>query len=99
MEAERGRVLVVLGNELRRERLRHQIEESGCVVLSAASTDEAAALVSAEEPDVVVIGACATPAGVAGLLRGMQAEPTSATIPVIVLAPKGDSQLVQCCLD
>jgi sigma-B regulation protein RsbU (phosphoserine phosphatase) len=99
MQAEQGRVLVVLGNALRRERLRRQIEESGCVVFSTSDTDEAATLVRGEEPDVVVIDACATPSGAAGLLRLMQADPTSATIPVIVLAPEGESEIVQCCLD
>jgi sigma-B regulation protein RsbU (phosphoserine phosphatase) len=99
VELERGRVLVVLGNELRRERLRRQIEESGCVVISTGSTDEAATIVRAEEPDVVVVDACATGSGAAGLLRSMQAEPTSATIPVIVLAPADAADVVQCCLD
>ena len=69
MEAEQGRVLVVLGDQLRRERLRRQIEESGFTVISAASTDEAATLVRDEEPDVVVIDALAAPSGAAGLLR------------------------------
>ena len=47
----------------------------------------------------MVIDAGATPSGATGLLRFMQAEPTSATIPVIVLAPEGDSEVVQRCLD
>jgi phosphoserine phosphatase RsbU/P len=99
MQAEKGRVLVVLGNQLRRQRLGQQIEESGFAVISTGSTDEAATLVRGEEPDVVVIEALAVPSGAAGLLRSMQTEPTSATIPVIVLAPDGDADVVQCCLD
>jgi sigma-B regulation protein RsbU (phosphoserine phosphatase) len=96
MQADQGRVLVVLDDQLRRERLRRQIEESGFAVISTGSTDEAATLVRSEEPDVVVIEALA---GATALLKSMQAEPTSATIPVIVLAPDGDSDVVQCCLD
>ena len=57
MQAEQGRVLVVVGDQLRRDRLRRQIEESGFAVISTGSTDEAAALVRDEEPDVVVIDA------------------------------------------
>jgi phosphoserine phosphatase RsbU/P len=90
---------VVLCSPLRGERLRRQIEESGFAVTSAASTDEAAAFVRAEEPDVVVIDALVGPSGALGLLQFMKAEPTSATIPVIVLAPEGDSDVVQRCLD
>lgn len=99
MQAEQGRVLVVVGDQMRRERLRRQIEESGFAAISARDTDEAGALVLGEEPDVVVIEACAAPAGASALLKLMHAEPTSATIPVIVLAPEGDSSAVQCCLD
>jgi phosphoserine phosphatase RsbU/P len=88
-----------MGNEPRRERLRRQVEESGFAVIGAADTDEAASLVLGEEPDVVVIEALAAPGGAAVLLRSMQAEPTSATIPVIVLAQAGDASGVQCCLD
>jgi sigma-B regulation protein RsbU (phosphoserine phosphatase) len=99
MQPEQGRVLVVLGDGFRRERLRRQVEESGCAVISTASTDEAATLVRAEEPDVVVVEALASPSGALGLLKVMQAEPTSATIPVIVLAPRGDCDVVQRCLD
>jgi sigma-B regulation protein RsbU (phosphoserine phosphatase) len=95
MQAEPGRVLVVAGNDLRRDRLRRQIEESGFAAICARDTDEAAVLVRAEEPDVVVIDACAASV----LLKLMHAEPTSAIIPVIVLAPEGDSTAVQCCLD
>src|SRR5438132_14108646 len=99
MQPPQGRVLVVVGNQLRSDRLRRQIEESGFLVTSTCSTDEAALLIRAEEPDVVVMDALAAPAGAVGLLQCMLAEPTSATIPVIVLASDGDSDVVQRCLD
>jgi phosphoserine phosphatase RsbU/P len=99
MQADHGRVLVVLDNQLRRERLGRQIQESGFAVLSTSNTVEAATLVHDEEPDVVVVDAHAAPDGASCLLKSMQAEPTSATIPVIVLAPDGDSEVVQRCLD
>jgi sigma-B regulation protein RsbU (phosphoserine phosphatase) len=99
MRADQSRVLVVLGDEPRRDRLRRQIEESGFAVTCTGSTDEAANLVRDEEPDVVVIEALAAPSGAAGLLRVMQLESTSATIPVLVLAPNGAFEIVQSCLD
>jgi phosphoserine phosphatase RsbU/P len=94
--AERGRVLVVMCNDQRRERLRRQIEETGFAVSSASGTEKAATLIRREEPDVVVMEALA---GAPDLLQSMQAEATSATIPVIVLAREGASDSVQCCLD
>jgi sigma-B regulation protein RsbU (phosphoserine phosphatase) len=99
MQAEQGRVLVVVADQLRTDRLRRQIEESGFAVINASSTDAAATLIHDQEPDAVVMDAHAAPEGAACLLRSMQAEPTSATIPVIVLAPGGDSDVVQRCLD
>jgi sigma-B regulation protein RsbU (phosphoserine phosphatase) len=99
MQAEHGRVLVVLDDQPRRERLARQIEESGFAVISASNTLDAATSIRDEEPHVVVIDAHAAPEGATCLLKSMQAEPTSATIPVIVLAPDGDSDAVQCCLD
>jgi phosphoserine phosphatase RsbU/P len=99
MRADQNRVLVVFGDQVRRQRLREQIEESGFAVTSTGRTDEAADLVRGEEPDVVVIEAGADPSGAAGLLRFMHLEPTSATIPVIVLAPNGDADVVQRCMD
>jgi phosphoserine phosphatase RsbU/P len=99
MQAEQGRVLVVVADQLRTDRLRRQIEESGFAVINASNTDAAATLIHDQEPDAVVMDAHAAPEGAACLLRSMQAEPTSATIPVIVLAPGGDSDVVQRCLD
>jgi sigma-B regulation protein RsbU (phosphoserine phosphatase) len=99
MEAEQVRILVVLPDASRRERLRRQLEESGFVVSGTGDTDQAARLVRETEPDVVVVEALAPPRGATSLLESMQTDPTGATIPVIVLAPPEDRLVVQQCLD
>jgi sigma-B regulation protein RsbU (phosphoserine phosphatase) len=99
MDAEQVRILVVLQDETRGERLQHQLEESGFVVFGARTTEAAAKLVRDEEPEVVVVEAFAPPRGATNLLESIRMDPTGTTIPVIVLAPQGNTEVVQQCLD
>lgn len=99
MENEVGRVLVVHGDGMSREGLRRRVEEAGHKTLEAADGPQALQVVMAEEPDLVIADASSSNVDVVHLVTTMQAESSAVgTIPVIVLAPQGATDVISQCM-
>ncbi len=100
LDPEQGRILVVHGDDARRDSLRHRVEEAGYTVLTAPDSLEMLDVVTAEEPDLVILNVSGARLDPTEVLHAMRSKRTAVqTIPVIVLAPQGGTEIVGRCLE
>lgn len=81
-------VLVVEDTPSEMELMRHYLRESGCLVLSATSAQDAITVAARQRPDVIVTDVVMP--GMSGfeLCRSLKKQPETAHVPVIICTSK-----------
>jgi chemotaxis family two-component system response regulator PixH len=83
-----GTVLIVEDTPSEMELMSHYLRESGCIVMSAVSAQEAIAQAQIQTPDVIVTDVVMP--GMSGfeLCRTLKQNPTTAGVPIVICTSK-----------
>lgn len=83
-----GTVLIVEDTPSEMELMSHYLRESGCIVMSAVSAQEAIAQAEIQTPDVIVTDVVMP--GMSGfeLCRTLKQNPTTAGVPIVICTSK-----------
>ena len=98
MEADGASLLVAHASQAIRETLCRRLEEAGYTAVPARDGQEALGLIRAREPDLAILDVHLPGTTALQVVAGIRSEKSSATTPVIVLAPDGEVQAVEDCL-
>lgn len=98
-QATKPLILIVDDDWMNREVLRGHIEFADFRVIEAASGEKALALVTAQQPDLVVLDALLPGQSGFEVCQHMKANPATAKIPVIILTALGEAKDQQAALD
>lgn len=95
LEDHLGKLLVAHSSETSRDTVCRRLEEAGYVTLSAQNGQDALSMARSEIPDVVVADVNLPDQGLEALVTGLRSERSLQHVPVILLAPAGDTEAVE----
>jgi len=93
----RGKVLIVEDDQVRRNKLRLELEEEGFESLTAASGPQAIEVASAESPEVILLDYALSGLGSIETCRKLKHSAETSTIPIVFLVAhgRGDSEAIE----